>query len=282
MPALLRQAAPVALLLLLTACDVRVSDNGVSMGVFSGRASETWTRSYTLPKGGRLEIVSTSGPITVTAASGPTVEVKVEREARSASDEEAKASLAESPVQETVDAASARVEIRRTTRSDQGGPRRGGQMTSSVTVSLPAGLEASFTTENGAIRIDQVDGQLRASTSNAAINGNGLAGSIAATAVNGGIRIAMQSVAGEVELSVVNGGIELLLPTATRARLEATALNGGVSVDDRLQLVAEEGADGGPARRRIQGTLNGGGPLVSAQATNGGVRISAAQEQAAR
>jgi len=42
----------VALAPLATGCDVRVGDHGVSVGIVEGRASDEWSRSYTLPEGG--------------------------------------------------------------------------------------------------------------------------------------------------------------------------------------------------------------------------------------
>ena len=78
--------SPVGLLLVATlsaACDVRVDENGIrSMRVAEGRAEDVWTRSYTLPANGTFEIVGEDGTIDVSAADGPQVEVRAEREAR--------------------------------------------------------------------------------------------------------------------------------------------------------------------------------------------------------
>jgi hypothetical protein len=56
------------------------------------------------------------------------------------------------------------------------------------------------------------------------------------------------------------------------ASLEAACVNGGISVDDRFGLTASENS-----RRRVAGDINGGGPRITANTVNGGVRIRARQ-----
>jgi DUF4097 and DUF4098 domain-containing protein YvlB len=77
-----------------------------------------------------------------------------------------------------------------------------------------------------------------------------------------------------VELSSVNGGVTLALPAESKASIEARAVNGGVRVSDDLNANREEESHEFERRRRFTGTLNGGGAKVSANTTNGGVRIS--------
>src|SRR5262245_47926192 len=76
------------------ACDVRVDDEGIrGVRVAEGRAEDVWTRSYTLPSSGTLEIVGENGAIEVRANDGPQVEVRAEREARADTEEAARALL---------------------------------------------------------------------------------------------------------------------------------------------------------------------------------------------
>ena len=62
------------------ACDVKVGKDGLSLDVASGKAADEWTRTYTLPKGGRLEIINVNGVIEVFPATGSQVEVVAKRE----------------------------------------------------------------------------------------------------------------------------------------------------------------------------------------------------------
>jgi len=89
--------------------------------------------------------------------------------------------------------------------------------------------------------------------------------------VNGGVQLQLTSVTDPMDLSVVNGGIRLELASDVKASVLATAINGGVSVDDALGLAADAGKSNSPGR--FSGTLNGGGPRITAQSTNGGVRL---------
>ena len=53
--------AGLAMVALLSGCDIKVDDGKVSLGVSRGRASDDWVRSYTLPKGGRFEVANENG-----------------------------------------------------------------------------------------------------------------------------------------------------------------------------------------------------------------------------
>jgi DUF4097 and DUF4098 domain-containing protein YvlB len=134
-------------------------------------------------------------------------------------------------------------------------------------VLVPKGLAVQFETVNGGVRLRNLEGQVTASTTNGGVTGQGLSGSVKASTTNGGVQIEMASVTGDVELETTNGGIRLQLPRDAKANLEANCTNGGISVSD-LPFQGEQN------RRRVVGTLNGGGPRVVAETVNGGVRIS--------
>ena len=75
------------------ACDVQVGEKGVSVDLAHGKATDEWTRTYTIAPGGRLEIANANGAIDVSPASGPAVDVHATREARAASDDAAREML---------------------------------------------------------------------------------------------------------------------------------------------------------------------------------------------
>ena len=81
----------------------------------------------------------------------------------------------------------------------------------------------------------------------------------------------MTDVTGDVDLETTNGGIRLQLPEKTKASVDASCTNDGISVDDSLSVETAE-----KSRRRFRGEMNGGGHRVSLETTNGGIRISAA------
>lgn len=261
----MRSPAIVAVVCLLAAgCDIQVGgDRGFSVDVSQGRASDEWTRTYTVSPGGRLEIVNVNGQIDARAADGAQVEVQAERQARASSDEAAAELLGQIEMRE--DAAPDRVRIEAQADTSMFG-RRG--FTINYRVRVPAGLTVVLQTQNGGIRLENVDGDITATTTNGGINGTGVSGRLTAEVVNGGVQMELASVRGEVDISTTNGGVRLDLEPGIRATLDTSCVNGGISVDDSLGLVVSE-----RSRRQVTGTLNGGGPRIQAATVNGGIRI---------
>lgn len=253
----------VAAALLVAACDVRVGEDGVSVDVARGRARDEWARTYTLPATGTFEIVNVNGVIEATPADGTAVEVRAVREVRSASEEQSQALLQKVEMREEVSLHRVRVEA----RLDPSQARRP-QLFVTYYVRVPAGLAVSFKTDNGAIRLERLTGQVTASTTNGGITSRGLSGPVTAAAVNGGVQIDLASVGGDVRVSTTNGGVRVELPSDAKATLDATCVNGGIDLDEGLGVQTSE-----VSRRRVAGTLNGGGPRIVAQTVNGGIRI---------
>jgi DUF4097 and DUF4098 domain-containing protein YvlB len=247
-------------------CDVHVGDNGVSVDVSSGKASDEWNRTYTVTKGGAVEIVNVNGPIVVEAATGSQVEIRATRVARAKSDEEAQALLKKLEIKE--DVSPGRVAIQTVIGTGMSFGRR--SVNVEYRVRVPAGLQVSVKTENGGIGLHDVNGTVAATTTNGGVRGTNVSGAVSAHIVNGGIVMDIARVVGSIELESVNGGIRLDIPPDLRADVEASAVNGGVSMDDALKLQTSE-----RGRSKIIGKLNGGGARISVTTVNGGVRLRA-------
>ena len=260
------------------ACDVRVSDKGgISIDLAHGKATDEWARTYTIAKGGRLEIVNDSGAIEIGRSEGARVEVRAMREARGDSDDAATALLRRVEMNEQVTPDRVRIEARTPEGVARGrGFGRFGRrsaLTIEYRVLLPTGLSATFRTENGQVRLDDVDGRLEIVSTNGGITGRAVSGSVMASAVNGGVQLGFDTVRDDVEVTVVNGGIRIELPKSIDAQLDATTVNGGVRVDDELPLDASV-----RDRLRVAGTINGGGPRIVLHTTNGGVRVGVREQ----
>ena len=263
----LRLLPVVCLIGLGIACDVKVGKDGdVSVDVASGKADDEWERAYTLAKGGRLEITNVNGVIEVFPADGPQVRVLARREARSRTEEDAKALLARAEMLEDVGPDRVRVEMR--SGGQNSGFGSGGRVNIQYRVNLPAGLITSFRTENGAVRLENIESQVTATSTNGPIVGRGLSGSIDASTVNGGIEIDLRAVTADSRIVTINGPATLILSPSIDADLDASAVNGGVTTQDTLALTESERTN-----RRVAGRLNKGGPRIAIQTTNGGVRI---------
>jgi hypothetical protein len=250
-------------------CDIQVGDKGVSVGIMEGRATDEWTRTYNLPPGSKLEIVNTNGLIEASGTDGTAIEVRADRRARAGSQEEAAALLKQLEMREDVTATSVRIEARGERARIGGFGRR--RFDVEYHVRVPAGLTVALRTSNGAIRLQNVNGQVVASTTNGSVTGNGLSGGLDVEAVNGGIQIDLTAVTSDVKVETVNGAIRLDLPVDVKADLDASCVNGGINIDDQFKMSATSQE----SRRRIAGSLNGGGPRVSVETVNGGIRIRA-------
>ena len=197
--------------------------------------------------GGRLEIININGQIHASPATGSQVEVRAIREVRTGSEEASRELLKKSEMREAVTPDGVTIEGPESQGSRGGGFRRP-QLTVKYEVRVPPGLNMRLKTQNGEVRLDNVNGvRIEATTTNGGITGRGVSGAIEAQTVNGGITMDLASVTDDSRMVTVNGGIQ---------------------VRDGLQLSVEE-----QSRQRVAGRIGSGGPRVVVQTTNGGVRL---------
>jgi Putative adhesin len=246
-------------------CEIQAGEGGLSLSRWTGQANDTWTRTYTIEAGGRLEILNINGQIRAEATTGAAVEVTAERSAAASSDEAAKELLGKIEMREEVSPARVRIETR-APRVTLGGHK------ASFLVRVPAGVHVDLRTVNGGVRLDNVGGEVRATSTNGGVQGRVAAASIVeARTTNGGVEVELTgplAADGRLQLTSVNGGVRLRLPADTRADITARCTNGRVSVSD-----FELDVEGEQSRRRVEGRLNGGGARIDLQTTNGGVSI---------
>jgi len=243
----------------LTACDVVVSSMHAQ-----GKAQDEWSRSYPVSSNALLEIVNGNGEVDVTAGTGSTIEVKAERIARAATDEMAQEYLKQLEILEEAGRDHVRIE----TKSPPRAHRSSAEVKYHVVV--PAGLSVRVRNTNGAVTIVGVQGEVKAETTNGGVRGRDLTGAVEASTTNGGVTLEMAAVAaGGIRAETTNGGVDLRIPGAARADIRASVLNGGIS------LTGLELEGGEKTRRRLEGRLNGGGPNVNLETTNGGIKIAA-------
>jgi DUF4097 and DUF4098 domain-containing protein YvlB len=137
-----------------------------------------------------------------------------------------------------------------------------------ITARVPAGLIVSAKTENGGVQLERVDGALTAQSTNGPIVGRELSGSINASTVNGGIRIEIAKLAADSRITAVNGPVELAVAPDLNATLEASVVNGPVLIAEGFPLTATD-----KSPQHVAGAINRGGPTITAQTTNGAVRV---------
>jgi hypothetical protein len=239
-----------------SACDVVVTSMDAK-----GKAEDQWTRTYPMAAG-EVQIVNVNGSIDVVGGGGNQVEVVAERTARGTTDEDAKKILSQASIGEDVSASLIRLE----TKPPTGQGRR---LDVKYHVKVPASVSVRLETQNGSIEVVAVKGTVRVEVSNGSVKGRDLAGSVDARTTNGAVKLDLLAVAtGGVRAATVNGGVDLTLPSEAKADVEARCVNGGIGIDG-LKLDGPE-----RTRRSVEGRLNGGGPKVVAETTNGGIKIT--------
>lgn len=257
----------------VSACDIKTSANGdFSFDISGGKAVDTWSRSYKIPATGRFELINVNGRITAEATDGNEVIVEGRRTAKARSDELAKEQLAKLEIREEVGDSTVRVESRP--------PRFNGGFSGHEiewTVKIPKGLTVDLRTVNGGVRLNGLSGDIMAKTTNGGVQGTNIVpGQIEAQSVNGGVTFELAApldATDSIQLETVNGGAELSMAQESKATITARCVNGGVHVDG-LDISKESQSNEFEKRRRLNGTMNGGGARVTLSTTNGGIRLN--------
>ena len=266
MPRGARQVALVLPLLVVataatTACDIAMAD-------LRQKETAEWRKTYELKPGGRLEISNVNGKIEVEPAAGESVEVVAEKSVRAASVEAAKDALNRIEIQESVSPDNVKIEtkVQRSTGSLFGG------MNQEVhyKVKVPPALEVRVTTVNGGIELSGLKGRVTAEATNGGVRARDVSGAIDASTTNGGVEVELARVTESgAKLGCTNGGIKLTLPSDAKATISARVTNGGINTSGvNIETTGEN------SRRRLEGRMNGGGPRIDIEGTNGGIRIA--------
>ena len=246
---------------LATGCDIVTASLGPEH-------TSQWQKTYTLGAKGSVEIDNVNGKISVEPSSGNAVEVIAIKKAHGASEEAAKAVLDRITIAE--DVTESRVKVEAKFPHNEGFTFGTNSGSVDFQVKVPAGVEASFSTVNGEVSLQGMNGRIKARTTNGGVTARDMSGQLNATTTNGGLNIDLAKVAdGGVTLRCTNGGIRVRLPRDARATISASIVNGGISTTD---LPLEMSGDN--SRRHLDARMNGGGPVVDASGTNGGIHLT--------
>jgi len=251
----------------LAALMVALAAAGAGCDIVGAHVESTaqWQKTYSIPANGKVEIDNVSGKIDVEPSSGNSVEVTAIKKARGVSEEAAKASLDRIKIDEYVTPESVKLDTKY--------PNASGFLSSSGSVEyhvkVPAGATATFSTVNGEVTVTGLSGQVHAETTNGEVRTRDLSGQLEASTTNGGLDIDLAKMPeGGVRLECTNGGIKVRLPRDAKADISASITNGGISAGD-LQIDTTESS-----RRHLEGKMNGGGPRLKIDGTNGGITLS--------
>lgn len=125
-------------------------------------------------------------------------------------------------------------------------------------------------TSNGSIKIEGADASLDAETTNSSIHIFGFDPTpgtpVKLSTSNGSIDVTLDRLeSSDIRAGTSNSSITLRLPADTKARLLVSTSNSRVSTDFDVA--------GSVEKNRIDGSINGGGPLVHLTSSNGSIRV---------
>lgn len=136
-------------------------------------------------------------------------------------------------------------------------------------------LEAS--TAGGAVKVRDFAGPAELKTSGGGMTLAGIAGALKATTSGGSISAEIPDpVPGSVELSTSGGGITVKVPETAAFQVDARTSAGGCRSDLPVASTGKAKSD------RLEGTVNGGGPLVRLRTSAGSIRLEKGMRQAMR
>jgi len=254
-------ALALPFLLALTGC--------VGIGPLTGKATDEWTKTYPLARGGEVRILNTNGKVEIDGVDASTVEVHAVRIAKAATDEGARQLLPRISIREDIKPDRVSIETERLA-----GFMIGAGFEVQYHVRAPKAATIFARSTNGQITLTALSGSVSAQTTNGGVRANELTGGIEARSTNGGVTVEMAALGTErIQLSTTNGGVTLMLPETAKADLSATWTNGGISLASGLNIAVSE-----QSRRRFEGRMNGGGTRIELRTTNGGIRIRGRNE----
>lgn len=125
-------------------------------------------------------------------------------------------------------------------------------------------------TSGGAIHADKIIGRTTLKTSGGSIGIAGLKGAVEAGTSGGGIEAELlEQPAGDCSLKTSGGGITVTLVDGIAADVDLRTSGGRVSTDWPVATVVQ----GERNKNELRGKINGGGPLITAHTSGGGVHL---------
>ncbi len=216
-------------------------------------------REVTIPARGRVVVDGgDNGGVTVTGWDRNEIRVVARLQAQADRDADARALLD-----------GLRVETDGTIRAS--GPRQRSRESWSVSfdVYVPRRTDLSLDTQNGGVRIFDVEGAVRFSAVNGGVVLDDLAGDVRGETQNGGVTVTL---AGNrwrgagLDVRTQNGGVRLSIPSGYDAQLETGTVNGRFDIDFPMTV-------SGRIDRTIRTQLGAGGPTIRVRTTNGSVSV---------
>jgi DUF4097 and DUF4098 domain-containing protein YvlB len=253
-----------------TICALLILALGAHASDHSGAFTEEFHQTYSLTPDGRVELENINGDVHVSSWDSNEVKVDAVKYA------DTKERLDEVKIE--IDSGKDYLSIHtkypdHNNTWSSGSHDNPGSVEYTLTVPRTARLD-KISLINGALDINGVSGEVRASCINGRLEAHDLAGRADLSTVNGRLNARFDHLAGNsVELSSVNGSVELTIPSDSQAELEASTVSGGIENDFGLHVNNHHfvGHD-------LHGELGNGGTHIKLGNVNGRIEIHRAQD----
>ncbi|MBN2000380.1 DUF4097 family beta strand repeat protein [candidate division KSB1 bacterium] len=126
-------------------------------------------------------------------------------------------------------------------------------------------------TSGGSITIERADGSVTAETSGGSINVNEVFGDVNASTSGGSVNARMtKQPNGECRLTTSGGSVNVHLPDDAHVDIDAKTSGGRVKTDFRVTMSVQ----GEIKQSKLEGEINGGGPLLYLRTSGGNININ--------
>lgn len=239
---------------------------------YSQTVEEVVTKQLPLKKGGLVTLKNTNGKVEIEGWDKEELYMEAEKRVKAGSREKAEKVLAQVEILIDENADEISIEVRE--------PQKGSgfwdwifgdELSVNINYKLrvPQDCRLQIDNTNGSVEISAVEGDIHLETTNGKIVANNIGGTVEGHTTNGDIRSQISSIAstGSIQFTTTNGSIETSLPGNASFELRARTTNGSINTDFPLNI------SGKYIGSRVESSVNGGGPLVYLQTTNGSIDI---------
>ena len=264
-----RQSATWFSAILGTFCALSVLALGAHTSDHSGALTEEFHKIYTLSADGRVELDNINGDVHI--SSWDRNEVKVD--AVKYADTKERLDEAKIEVNASKDSVSIRTKYPDHDHNwNWGSHNNPASVEYTLTVPRTVSLD-EIKLINGALDVNGISGEVRASCINGRLEARDLAGRAKLSTINGKLDARFSRLArNDVELNSVNGGLELTIPSDSNAEVEASTVSGGISNDFGLHVSRHM------VGHSLRGELGSGGARIKASNVNGHIEIRHASD----
>ncbi len=129
--------------------------------------------------------------------------------------------------------------------------------------------EVTASSGNGRVTVEEVTGPVRASSGNGDVTIGTVEGPVSASSGNGDILVSMERItgSGDMEFSSGNGRVEVTLPASFEAEVDAHTGSGAITTDFPIKVT------GRLTRSRLRGTIGEGGRRLRMSTGNGSMEL---------